>query len=72
MDYNYWKNGTGKTSLLESILQLIKYKGIMTYQNQELRKIKDASQHMYLVYQNQNYNLLLIQYMKKFLFIIII
>nr|WP_269669008.1 ABC transporter ATP-binding protein [Staphylococcus pasteuri] len=46
------KNGTGKTSLLESILQLIKYKGIMTYQNQELRKIKDASQHMYLVYQN--------------------
>lgn len=46
------KNGTGKTSLLESILQLIKYKGIMTYQNQELRKIKDASQHMYFVYQN--------------------
>ncbi|ATH63715.1 ABC transporter ATP-binding protein [Staphylococcus pasteuri] len=46
------KNGTGKTSLLESILQLIKYKGIMTYQNQELHKIKDASQHMYLVYQN--------------------
>lgn len=46
------KNGTGKTSLLESILQLIKYRGIMTYQNQELHKIKDASQHMYLVYQN--------------------
>lgn len=46
------QNGTGKTSLLESILQLIKYKGIMTFQGQELRKIKDAAKHMYLVYQN--------------------
>lgn len=46
------QNGTGKTSLLESILQLIKYKGVMTFQGQELRKIKDAAKHMYLVYQN--------------------
>ena len=27
------KNGAGKTSLLESMLQLIKYKGLMTYDN---------------------------------------
>jgi len=46
------KNGAGKTSLLESILQLIKYKGHMTYRNQSLSKIKQAAKHMYLVYQN--------------------
>lgn len=46
------KNGAGKTSLLESILQLIKYKGRMTYNNEELKKIKQAAKHMYLVYQN--------------------
>ena len=46
------KNGAGKTSLLESILQLIKYKGRMTYKNEELKKIKQAAKHMYLVYQN--------------------
>lgn len=46
------KNGAGKTSLLESILQLIKYKGTMTYQNVVLKKIKQAAKHMYLVYQN--------------------
>ena len=46
------KNGAGKTSLLESMLQLIKYKGLMTYDNKELKKIKHAAQHMYLVYQN--------------------
>ncbi len=46
------KNGAGKTSLLESILQLIKYKGHMFYQDKQLKKIKDAAKHMYLVYQN--------------------
>ncbi|MFW3590327.1 ABC transporter ATP-binding protein [Staphylococcus caprae] len=46
------KNGAGKTSLLESMLQLIKYIGLMTYDNKELKKIKHAAQHMYLVYQN--------------------
>ena len=46
------ENGAGKTSLLESILQLIKYKGRMTYNNEELKKIKQAAKHMYLVYQN--------------------
>ncbi|MCI2954134.1 energy-coupling factor ABC transporter ATP-binding protein [Staphylococcus caprae] len=46
------KNGAGKTSLLESMLQLIKYKGLMAYDNKELKKIKHAAQHMYLVYQN--------------------
>ncbi|PNZ32215.1 Duplicated ATPase component YkoD of energizing module of thiamin-regulated ECF transporter for hydroxymethylPyrimidine [Staphylococcus petrasii] len=46
------KNGAGKTSLLESILQLIKYKGQMFYQDKQLKKIKDAAKHMYLVYQN--------------------
>ena len=50
---NYYRqNGAGKTSLLESMLQLIKYKGLMTYDNKELKKIKHAAQHMYLVYQN--------------------
>lgn len=46
------KNGAGKTSLLESILQLIKYIGQMFYQDKQLKKIKDAAKHMYLVYQN--------------------
>ncbi|MDR5602490.1 ABC transporter ATP-binding protein [Staphylococcus coagulans] len=46
------KNGTGKTTLLESIMQLIRYKGKMTFNGQKLTKIKDAAQHMYLVYQN--------------------
>ncbi|MBU5271367.1 ABC transporter ATP-binding protein [Staphylococcus caprae] len=46
------KNGAGKTSLLESMLQLIKYKGLMAYDNKELKKIKHAAQHIYLIYQN--------------------
>ncbi|PTF13431.1 ABC transporter ATP-binding protein [Staphylococcus devriesei] len=46
------KNGTGKTTLLESIMQLIKHKGQMYYEDTLLKKIKDAAQHMYLVYQN--------------------
>ncbi|MEL0538436.1 ABC transporter ATP-binding protein [Staphylococcus debuckii] len=46
------KNGAGKTTLLESMMQLIKYRGKMTYQDQQLHKIKEAAQHMYLVYQN--------------------
>lgn len=46
------KNGSGKTTLLESMMQLIKYRGKMTYQGQHLNKIKEAAQHMYLVYQN--------------------
>ena len=52
MDYYYRKNGTGKTTLLESMMQLIKYEGVMSYKNTTLKKIKDAAQHMYLVYQN--------------------
>ncbi|ARJ51516.1 ABC transporter ATP-binding protein [Staphylococcus lutrae] len=46
------KNGTGKTSLLESMMQLIRYKGDMHYNGQKLTKIKSAAKHMYLVYQN--------------------
>ena len=52
MDYYYRENGTGKTTLLESMMQLIKYEGVMSYKNTTLKKIKDAAQHMYLVYQN--------------------
>lgn len=46
------KNGAGKTSLLEAMLQLIKYEGDMFYRDQLLSKIKQAAKHMYLVYQN--------------------
>lgn len=46
------KNGTGKTTLLESMMQLIPYEGTMYYNNKPLRKIKDVAQNMYLVYQN--------------------
>lgn len=45
-------NGTGKTSLLESMMQLIKYDGNMFFNHKKLTKIKDASKNMYLVYQN--------------------
>ena len=72
MDYNYWKNGAGKTTLLESMMQLVKYNGTMFYENRLLKKIKDAAQNMYLVYQNSNFSLLLIQFMTKLIFIIII
>lgn len=46
------KNGAGKTTLLESMMQLVKYNGTMFYENRLLKKIKDAAQNMYLVYQN--------------------
>lgn len=46
------QNGSGKTSLLESIMQLIKYKGKMRFNNHPIQSIKDAAQHMFLVYQN--------------------
>ncbi|REI31640.1 ABC transporter ATP-binding protein [Staphylococcus felis] len=46
------KNGTGKTTLFESMMQLIKYRGTMRYNNQKLNKLKDAANNMYLVYQN--------------------
>ena len=72
MDYNYWKNGAGKTTLLESMMQLVKYNGTMFYEKRLLKKIKDAAQNMYLVYQNLNFNLLQIQFMTKLIFIIII
>ena len=41
-----------KQRLLESMMQLIKYEGTMAYKNTILKKIKDATKHMYLVYQN--------------------
>ncbi len=46
------QNGSGKTSFLESIMQLIKYNGQVKYKNKQLKKVKDASKHMYFVYQN--------------------
>ncbi|WP_436861357.1 ABC transporter ATP-binding protein [Staphylococcus caeli] len=45
-------NGSGKTSLLESMMQLIKYDGQMFIAGQSLTKIKHAAKYMYLVYQN--------------------
>ncbi|MDU4780127.1 MAG: ATP-binding cassette domain-containing protein, partial [Streptococcus parasanguinis] len=45
-------SGCGKTTLLESIMQLIKYQGDVYFENQRLTKIKHAAKHMYLVYQN--------------------
>lgn len=46
------KNGTGKTTLLESLMQLIPYDGLMQYNGKTLKKVKDAARNMYLVYQN--------------------
>ncbi|WP_251516054.1 MULTISPECIES: ABC transporter ATP-binding protein [Staphylococcus] len=46
------RNGSGKTTLLESMMQLIKYDGKMYFNQKKLSKIKEAAQHMYLVYQN--------------------
>ena len=44
---NYYRQKcAGKTSLLESMLQLIKYKGLMTYDNKELKKIKHATTYV--------------------------
>ena len=45
-------NGSGKTSLLESLMQLIKYKGHVSFNHHTLKKIKHAAKHMYMVYQN--------------------
>lgn len=45
-------NGSGKTSLLESLMQLIKYDGQMYFNNKLIRKIKDIAHHAFLVYQN--------------------
>ena len=45
-------NGSGKTSLLESMMQLIKYEGTMSFDGKKLTKIKEAAKNMYLVYQN--------------------
>jgi energy-coupling factor transporter ATP-binding protein EcfA2 len=45
-------NGSGKTSLLESLMQLIQYEGKMYFNNKLIRKIKDVAHHAFLVYQN--------------------
>ena len=45
-------NGSGKTSLLESIMQLIKYHGDMYINDKRIKKIKNMAQYSYLVYQN--------------------
>lgn len=45
-------NGTGKTSLLESLMQLIRYDGLMYFNNKVIRKIRDIAHHAFLVYQN--------------------
>ncbi|MBF7019021.1 ABC transporter ATP-binding protein [Staphylococcus sp. 18_1_E_LY] len=45
-------NGSGKTSLLESLMQLIQYEGTMYFNNKIIRKIKDIAHHAFLVYQN--------------------
>ena len=45
-------NGTGKTTFLETLMQLVKYEGNIYYKDKRLKKIKDASKHMYFVYQN--------------------
>jgi energy-coupling factor transporter ATP-binding protein EcfA2 len=45
-------NGSGKTSLLESLIQLIQYEGKMYFNNKLIRKIKDVAHHTFLVYQN--------------------
>ena len=46
------ENGAGKTTFLESLMQLIKYKGQIKYKDEHIKKVKDASKHMYFVYQN--------------------
>lgn len=46
------KNGTGKTTLFESMMQLIPYEGTIQFNDKKLKKIKDAAKNMYLVYQN--------------------
>lgn len=46
------KNGTGKTTLLDTMMQIIPHNGLIQYNNLSLKKIKDAAKNMYLVYQN--------------------
>lgn len=46
------QNGTGKTTFLEAMLQMIPYDGVMCYRDKGLRTIRDAAAHLYLVYQN--------------------
>ncbi|UEX89481.1 ABC transporter ATP-binding protein [Staphylococcus ratti] len=46
------KNGTGKTTFFESLMQLIPYEGTLTYNQKPVRKLKTAASHMFLVYQN--------------------
>ncbi|MFF0674842.1 ABC transporter ATP-binding protein [Staphylococcus xylosus] len=67
-------NGSGKTSLLESMMQLIKYEGRMLVNHRPFNKIKVAAKYMYLVYQNPElqfitssvYDEVHIQYRNKF------
>lgn len=67
-------NGSGKTSLLESMMQLIKYEGRMLLNHRSFNKIKVAAKYMYLVYQNPElqfitssvYDEIHIQYKNKF------
>ncbi|ARD74081.1 ABC transporter ATP-binding protein [Staphylococcus xylosus] len=67
-------NGSGKTSLLESMMQLIKYEGRMLVNHRPFNKIKVAAKYMYLVYQNPElqfitssvYDEIYIQYRNKF------
>lgn len=67
-------NGSGKTSLLESMMQLIKYEGRMLVDKRPFNKIKVAAKYMYLVYQNPElqfitssvYDEIHIQYKNKF------
>ncbi|ULG72028.1 ABC transporter ATP-binding protein [Macrococcus brunensis] len=46
------QNGTGKTTLLESMLQMVPYEGVMYYVDIRLKTVRDAAAHFYLVYQN--------------------
>ena len=46
------KNGAGKTTFFESLMQLIPYEGSLTFNDTPIRKLKTASSHMFLVYQN--------------------
>ncbi|MGW7904256.1 ABC transporter ATP-binding protein [Staphylococcus xylosus] len=67
-------NGSGKTSLLESMMQLIKYEGRMLVNHRPFNKIKVAAKYMYLIYQNPElqfitssvYDEVHIQYRNKF------
>ncbi|MCU7556926.1 ABC transporter ATP-binding protein [Macrococcus capreoli] len=45
-------NGAGKTTLFDTIMQIIPYNGEITFNGNVLKTVKDAAQHLYLVYQN--------------------